>query len=584
MVLETRSVSVTGPKSTGGCLDECGPEACIEGEPQQVWHYVGPGQGQYDKVERYTPVVGGSWKIEQVNTGGIKWGSCAGWFCSFAAIVGIIAAVVIYRGVLVSAVSHDIEVVSHGVGQSPLSLFNCSRGSWTTSLKAQLDQASQVYRTSLWKQSDTNFDGILAADELSSSSSKLPSCFAQQIYQWDQDGNGLTQEEIEAGLQVEDVMDAEAEKMFAYADLDCDGALSLSELDRLRSEAQLPKYTTDLLGSADVDADNKLSKLEFVAAMRKSGVATAQGALLGEVWNETKRQWCCNYQAIGCGTYVYDIEESADCSHGVFELWSATKRAKCCELEGRGCLKRPVGIYDCYAKRPEEWTFKQRDFCCSSTGRGCHRSFESYNCMEGLASWKEDWSLHKKLWCCDTEKVGCATEQFHCETARSTWSATQKSYCCQAHHLGCEEAEKAKKAVVAPTKAEEPLYDCRTGWPHHWKSWPDKKQDFCCSNYARGCKDKGGLHAETLQRSTVPVLVPGTPHLSLPTLTEPFDCEADQVNWHSWKSSKKSWCCQNKDVACAEQGNFDCDAGAVKSWKSQKKDYCCLYQKKGCEF
>lgn len=364
---------MTGPKSTGGCLDECGPEACIEGEPQQVWHYVGPGQGQYDKVERYTPVVGGSWKIEQVNTGGIKWGSCAGWFCSFAAIVGIIVAVVIYRGVLVSAVSHDIEVVSHGVGQSPLSLFNCSRGSWTTSLKAQLDQASQVYRTSLWKQSDTNFDGILAADELSSSSSKLPSCFAQQIYQWDQDGNGLTQEEIEAGLQVEDVMDAEAEKMFAYADLDCDGALSLSELDRLRSEAQLPKYTTDLLGSADVDADNKLSKLEFVAAMRKSGVATAQGALLGEVWNETKRQWCCNYQAIGCGTYVYDIEESADCSHGVFELWSATKRAKCCELEGRGCLKRPVGIYDCYAKRPEEWTFKQRDFCCSSTGRGCHR-------------------------------------------------------------------------------------------------------------------------------------------------------------------------------------------------------------------
>ncbi|CAL1126259.1 unnamed protein product, partial [Cladocopium goreaui] len=57
------------------------------------------------------------------------------------------------------------------------------------------------------------------------------------------DGNGLTQEEIEAGLQVEDVMDAEAEKMFAYADLDCDGALSLSELDHLRSEAQLPKYT-----------------------------------------------------------------------------------------------------------------------------------------------------------------------------------------------------------------------------------------------------------------------------------------------------------------------------------------------------
>eukprot|EP00438_Fugacium_kawagutii_P001677 Skav224184 [mRNA] locus=scaffold1975:268569:277499:+ [translate_table: standard] len=77
-----------------------------------------------------------------------------------------------------------------------------------------------------------------------------------------------------------DVMDAEAEKTFAFADQNCDGALSLSELDRLRSEASLPKYTTDLLGSADVDADNKLSKLEFVAAMRKSGVASSDGPAL----------------------------------------------------------------------------------------------------------------------------------------------------------------------------------------------------------------------------------------------------------------------------------------------------------------
>ena len=49
-------------------------------------------------------------------------------------------------------------------------------------------------------------------------------------------------------------------------------------------------------------------------------------------------------------------------------------------------------------------------------------------------------------------------------------------------------------------------------------------------------QDKGGLHAETLQRSTVPVLVPGTPHLSLPTLTEPFDCQAgERVELHAVK-------------------------------------------------
>jgi len=583
MVVETRSVSVAGPKTTG-CLDDCG-EACVEGEPQQVWHYVGPGQGQYDKVERYTPVQGGSWKIEKVSSG-MKMGAAFSWICSLLGIAGIIFAVVIYRGVVVGAVSHDIQVVQDSMYNAPL--FNCSRGSWTTSLKAQLDQAAQVYRKSVWKQSDNNFDGILGVEELSASSSKLPSCFAQQTYRWDQDGNGLTQEEVDAGLQVEDVMDAEAEKTFAYADLDCDGALSLSELEHLRSQATFPKYTTDLLGHADVDADNKLSKLEFVAAMRKSGVSASKGsATLGEVWNETKREWCCNYQSIGCGNYVYDIDESHDCSRGAVELWSSVKRQNCCQLTGRGCLERTVGIYDCYAKGPEEWTFKQRDFCCEKVNRGCHRSYKSYNCMEGLSTWKQDWDLHKKLFCCDTEKIGCSTEQFHCDTARSSWSATQKMYCCKAHQLGCEAKEEKKEAPLkAPeTIAEKPLYDCRTGWPHDWKAWPLKKQDFCCSNYARGCKDKKGPHAEDFHPATdtVPVLV-NAPHLSLPTVTDPFNCQEDKVNWHSWKSSKKAWCCQNKDVACASHGQYDCDAGEEKSWKGEKKDYCCLYQKKGCDF
>ncbi|CAK8985537.1 unnamed protein product [Durusdinium trenchii] len=586
--METRTVSVGGPAVKGptGCLDggECG-DACFErGEPQQVWAYVGPGFGQYDKVERYAPVVGGSWKIEQVDNGRVKWGSCCGWLFCLTAMAGVVFLVVAYRGLLTQLVSQDVKVVSETVNQPPL--FNCSRGSWTTSLKAQIDQATEVYRNSLYEQSDSNFDGILSAAELQSSSSKLPSCFAQQLFQWDQDGNGLTIHELNAGLQVKDMVDAEAEKTFAMADSDCDGSLSLSELQKLRSEASLPSYTTQLLGSADVDADDKLSKLEFVAAMRKSGVApsTGAGTGMGEVWNETKRQWCCSYQSIGCETFVTDIHENADCSFGAVELWSEAKSQHCCQMEGRGCLKRSAGLFDCLQDDPEAWTFKQRDYCCAHSGRGCHRTHESYDCLAGLDTWKAGWSLHKKLWCCDNQKLGCATEQYSCLNSVETWTADQQVYCCQAHKVGCpedkvevKEPEKTETATApAPPKAEQPLFDCRTGWPDHVHAWGDSKKEFCCSNYKRGCKDS----KEEPEEPAAP-LHPA-PHVVIQTNL--FNCQDDLVNWHSWAAHKKSWCCQHQDIACAEHGQYDCDAGQEKSWKSEKKDYCCLYQKKGCEF
>ena len=86
----------------------------------------------------------------------------------------------------------------------------------------------KVFRNSVWEQSDTNFDGMMSPEELQSSSSKLPGCFAQHLIDWDQDQNGLSLKEMDEGLEVKDMVDKEAEKTFAVADLDCDGSLSLS--------------------------------------------------------------------------------------------------------------------------------------------------------------------------------------------------------------------------------------------------------------------------------------------------------------------------------------------------------------------
>ncbi|CAJ1360567.1 unnamed protein product [Effrenium voratum] len=194
-----------------------------------------------------------------------------------------------------------------------------------------------------------------------------------------------------------------------------------------------------------------------------------------------------------------------------------------------------------------------------------------YDCLAGIHNWQQGWSLHKKVWCCDNKKLGCATEQYNCDTAVSSWGSAQRSFCCREHHRGC-----AKPTIPEETDdngAAKPLFDCRTGWPKGWKAWSTSKKDFCCSNYARGCKDsdnpEGHIHSDLSPR---PLPVSG------------FDCQAGLANWHSWKSEKKTWCCAQRDIACSHHGSFDCEAGSPKTWKTSKKDYCCLYSNKGCEF
>ncbi|CAJ1425802.1 unnamed protein product [Effrenium voratum] len=559
-----------------------------DGNAQKVWSYVGPGQGRFDKVERYMPVAGGSWTIKEVEPRSKIWGCVCCWcVCLLATALAAVLAW-LYRDLLFDTLGRADANVESLVHHTPL--YDCGRGRWTTSLRAQTDEASKIYRNTMWQDADYNRDGLVSAAELRSGSSKLPECFSQRIYQWDKDGNGLSQAELDFGLQA--MFDADAARTFAVADRDCDGYLSLEELGALKASSSLPGYTLDILGGADVDADKKLSQLEFVAAIQKAGLnQPGAGVEVGEIWNETKRQWCCEFQSLGCQNLAPEVQPglaSSNCLHGDVDMWDIQKRQRCCQATGRGCPNQ-LGTqfnleHDCQPSLHNPlsaWNMDKRAWGpraepkspCSVMfdSQVSGRSFKMYDCLAGIHNWQQGWSLHKKVWCCDNKKLGCATEQYNCDTAVSSWGSAQRSFCCREHHRGC-----AKPTIPEETDdngAAKPLFDCRTGWPKGWKAWSTSKKDFCCSNYARGCKDsdnpEGHIHSDLSPR---PLPVSG------------FDCQAGLANWHSWKSEKKTWCCAQRDIACSHHGSFDCEAGSPKTWKTSKKDYCCLYSNKGCEF
>jgi len=574
-----------GPSMNCGAVGE---NLCYEDSGQTQWVKVGAGKGNFEVVQQYMPVQGGSFAAVQA-PGRVRWSFVSGCVCFIVILVAGIVAIVLASG------SRPVEQhVSH---TRPAS-YNCSVGSWTTRLTSDIQIAIKAFAKSEFGKVDVDADGLLSKAEIADAAQKgaLPVCFDQTLAHVDVNLDGsVSESEFESALPKEHY-----ESAFVLADTDCDGYLSNIELTNFRSASQLPLQTKALLGAADVDADTKLSKQEFVAAIEKSSLEQGANPAGVAMWTSAKKAWCCQHESLGCETETSAPFDCAANSWGWEKAWSEPKKVYCCRVTGVGCAA-PGPKYDCalsYDNWAEAWTEEQKDYCCEREGRGCPVS-KPYDCQAGLINAQKGWSGKKKLWCCDNEQLGCPEEPFDCKEKEASWKADwtagKKAYCCKTQNKGC---------AVDPNGLE-PLYNCRDGFDAWETKWTEGKKEYCCSQYGRGCKETTSPAPRSL----------------------PFDCQAGFSNWkagwseakkvwccdhdgkgcthdeefncyagyegspgslgweHTWSDAKKSWCCKNYQRGCATSDPYDCEAGAwnwQKGWSNPKKAWCCEFKSKGC--
>lgn len=76
------------------------------------------------------------------------------------------------------------------------------------------------------------------------------------------------------------------------------------------------------------------------------------------------------------------------------------------------------------------------------------------------------------------------------------WSAEELDWCCRVRGVGCTStpwtdprSATAGSAAAGGSTTAEDEYDCREGFQSWRDAWPDRKKDWCCYYYSRGCED-----------------------------------------------------------------------------------------------
>lgn len=214
------------------------------------------------------------------------------------------------------------------------------------------------------------------------------------------------------------------------------------------------------------------------------------------------------------------------------------------------------------------WTPEKKRWCCENGGRGCHH----FDCNDGLENWQAEWSPDKKVACCSETGHGCegssgpidisAPGHFDCNAilkdGEEGFSPEQKEWCCATQHVACGQ------------------WDCNFAAPH---TWPNEKQEYCCSHSGQGCAPAPGPMAPPGQweppGQSAP---PGQPAPEVPSTT--FDCDIGYDRWEAgWSANKIKWCCDTHNVACEP---WDCAEGGQGAWPQAKRDYCCKTQSLAC--
>uniref|UniRef100_A0A7S4S2B5 Uncharacterized protein n=1 Tax=Alexandrium monilatum TaxID=311494 RepID=A0A7S4S2B5_9DINO len=236
------------------------------------------------------------------------------------------------------------------------------------------------------------------------------------------------------------------------------------------------------------------------------------------------RRFCYCDGVLQTTTLPFDCLENLGDDQGV--LWSDDKRQWCCQFQGLGCTTTPAP-FDClagYAKWKRGWSKRKKEWCCHDQNRGCETTTATltttttdapFDCGTGYLLWEHGWSDSKKDWCCRFRHVGCTTVttttalRFDCSAKADTWDGEKRDWCCKFEDKGCP--------ITDAPRAKAP-FNCAAGYPNWQLSWSDAKKEWCCDKKGLGC---------------------------------PFNCVAGYSNWRTgWSYAKKAWCCQHQQLGC----------------------------------
>lgn len=325
----------------------------------------------------------------------------------------------------------------------------------------------------------------------------------------------------------------------------------------------------------------------------------------------------------------FDIPAAQDCSLGAHDwknLWDETKQNYCCQTQSVGCpsaVATPVKIvhFTHYVTRVHRVPHPVADYVEVPVPhvevRHVYREERPYECDEGLEDVKK-WDTKHKRYCCFLRKIACPTKVVKHDKYITVMKpklipkyipmkATENKTVVVPQYYPKEiEPKPIKVSVEQPPKIiyqpvnetryirvpvpgkprivvqEKPVpvemppevvkvydhikvhpfevkeppvhhhhFDCNAGYSNWYFGWSPKKKTWCCEDSNRGCP--GTWH--------------GSAHLHIHTHVGQatghiYDCDAGFSNWlHGWSDSKKSWCCDKFHVGCAPHSCSGTDVG-----------------------
>eukprot|EP00929_Paragymnodinium_shiwhaense_P023953 TRINITY_DN14878_c0_g1_i3.p1 TRINITY_DN14878_c0_g1~~TRINITY_DN14878_c0_g1_i3.p1 ORF type:complete len:1385 (-),score=314.30 TRINITY_DN14878_c0_g1_i3:79-3888(-) len=243
------------------------------------------------------------------------------------------------------------------------------------------------------------------------------------------------------------------------------------------------------------------------------------------------------------------------------KLCLADSRNVCPGVQGAAC--RPL----CFEEDPARCDCGNKDFragvwskpLCSALQVEAQEEAGSgvFDCQEDLEAADRIWSDKKRQWCCGNKKLGCSS-------APGGAAPTQAPPLVKPSRVD---------SLAEMGAAVEYQYNCQ-GELQNWRNaWPDAKKAWCCEHQKLGCEDKAADSAAKAvpapaatsepakEMSRQPAALQQKSDAAAPSTQQQqqaesrgYDCEGDAEHWRTaWPAPKQKWCCQNRQVGCADE-------------------------------
>eukprot|EP00933_Yihiella_yeosuensis_P013617 TRINITY_DN12528_c0_g7_i1.p1 TRINITY_DN12528_c0_g7~~TRINITY_DN12528_c0_g7_i1.p1 ORF type:complete len:562 (+),score=77.04 TRINITY_DN12528_c0_g7_i1:132-1817(+) len=380
------------PAPNNGCIPPaCDVNGTFAGKSQVSWSYMGSGGGSYEKVQTYVPVGQGMGSFDRQVKGGWRLKPCAAVLLSVIGLA-VVAAVVVF---VIDTSGKDL-VASSASGSSQKEDRKQSSGEASSSSSAKPKNTTlKVLPTNVSKAELVLEKARAQTSRGNSSSFNCDAGFWNWQELWSKD---------------------KQKWCCSHHDRGCSSAAK---------EASVSKA-----GDA-LEAKLKLTSRHYDCHAGEESL-----------WNEAKRNWCCDHYTVGCGSGISTWYDCTVTETTRISDWSEKRTAWCCVHAKVGCnvLKATVDMElreGCDAECTVDGLQttcsghiqfgaltlekNQTDSCekswkqvqnkcnvcgaCSLSGAKCKASLDElsdagYDCKSEVFSWKLAWSVAKMAYCC----------------------------------------------------------------------------------------------------------------------------------------------------------------------------------------